>query len=174
MLHLLAKQELQDANAIRPEVYALIDQIFHEIKIQKNIDLEQNQELRTHLAMHLQPLMFRLKYHSCQDNPLVEKIKQQMPTGYDLAVISKEIIEKNYGLIMDDSETAFLATHFALAVSGMKKQEIRGRFLVICSTGKGTARLMQYKLMNDYGFKEEDITLSSLIQLVDMDLSDYT
>ena len=174
MLHLLAKQVLQDANAIRPEVYALIDQIFHEIKIQKNIDLEQNQELRTHLAMHLQPLMFRLKYHSCQDNPLVEKIKQQMPTGYDLAVISKEIIEKNYGLIMDDSETAFLATHFALAVSGMKKQEIRGRFLVICSTGKGTARLMQYKLMNDYGFKEEDITLSSLIQLVDMDLSDYT
>lgn len=174
MLHLLAKQVLQDEHAIRPEVYALIDEIFLEIRKQKNIDLTKDKELRTHLAMHLQPLMFRLKYHSCQENPLVEKIKQQMPAGYDMAVISKEIIEKQYGFIMDDSETAFLATHFALAVSAMQEQKIRGKFLVICSTGKGTARLMQYKLMNEYGFKEEDITLSSLIQMRNIKLDDYT
>lgn len=174
MLHLLAKQVLKDENAIRPEVYALIDWIFDTIKVQRNIDLSENRELRAHLAMHLQPLLFRLKYHSYQDNPLVEKIKQQMPLGYDLAVISKDIIEQKYALEMDDSETAFLATHFALAVSGMKQNVMHGKFLVICSTGKGTARLMQYKLMNDYGFQEEDITLSSLVQLVDMNLDDYT
>lgn len=174
MLHLLAKQIVKDESAIRPEVYELIDQIFEEIKRQRNIDLFENKELRAHLAMHLQPLLFRLKYHTYQDNPLVEKVKQQMPLGYDLAVISKDMIEKKYGLRMDDSETAFLATHFALAVSGMNQTAMHGKFLVICSTGKGTARLMQYKLMNEYGFKEEDITLSSLIQMREMDVSTYT
>ncbi len=173
VLHLLGKQIIKNSQSIDNEVLDTVDDIFKLIKDLKNKDFTHNFEFKLMIALHIQPMILRLKYGLKQENPLLQKIKREMIQGYELALIASQVIDKNYGLAMDEDEISYLAMHFSLAIEKEKEKKEPMKIVVVCSTGRGTSRLIQYKLMNKYDIKEENITMSSLIQLRGFDLNSY-
>lgn len=174
VLHLLGKQIVEDNQEIPQEIFTLAEEIITQINLDTGIDLRDDFDLKISLCLHLQPLLFRLKYRFNQENPLLSKVKREMTQGYELSLIAKSVIKNRYNLEMNDHEASYLAMHFSLSLAKTKQDTHSIRLLLICSTGRGTSRLLQYKLMERYGLSEESITLSSLMQLRDEKLDDYT
>ena len=68
------------------------------------------------LALHLQPMLNRLKYDLHITNPLNERIKQESPVAFEMAVCAGKVITRHYHKSVSDHELGYLALHFALAL----------------------------------------------------------
>lgn len=172
-LHLLGKQTLEEDGEILPETQELASSILDTIQKKSNIHLHYTIELFTSLCLHLQPMLFRLKYHLSQSNPLKDNTKREFPIAYDLALIASEVIEHTFQLSVPEDEVGYLALHFALALDKHETPTDK-KIVLVCSSGRGTARLLQHQLMSQYHLKEENITLSSALHLQNMDFSNYS
>lgn len=174
VLHLLGKQLINRNQEIDEKTFELTNKILEKIFKKRNIDLRNDLELKINMCLHLQPLLYRLRYHFTQSNPLLQRIKREMLVAYELALIAKEVIKEEYSLDLSEDEAAFLAMHFSLSLIKGKERKNDLKFLVVCSTGRGTARLLLYKLMEQYNIGEEDVVLTSLIQMKNMNLNSYS
>lgn len=174
VLHLLGKQIIKESREIEQAVFELVDEILERIYKDYQYDLRDDFELRISLCLHLQPLIYRLKYHFNQKNPLLDQIKRELGVGYEMALITKKVIYEKYALELDDDEAGFLAMHFSLSLSREKSETSKKlKVIVICSTGQGTAKLLVYKLIRQYKMAKEDILITSMMQLQDMNLSEF-
>ena len=170
-IHLCGKRTLSQGEVIKSEIFETIREIFDEIKNTKGIDFNQDIELMTALALHIQPLVSRMKFGLTQQNPMTYKIKREMNRGFDLALCANEILFDRYHVRVNEAEAAYLALHFSLALERLSQSVEKKKVLVVCATGKGTARLIQYRLMSTFNYREEDIILTSLMHL---DRYDYS
>lgn len=174
VLHLLGKQTITKNQEIPEKIFELTNQILERIYDEQSIDLRNDVDLRISLCLHLQPLLFRLKYNFNQKNPMLSRVKREIPQGYEMAIIAKKVIKELYHVNMNEDEAAFLAMHFYLALMKQEERSHQMKFLVICSTGRGTAQLLVFKLMEKYSIDENDIIISSLMQMKDIDLSSFS
>lgn len=174
VLHLLGKQIISKNQEIPEKIFELTNQILERINDEQSIDLRNDLDLRISLCLHLQPLLFRLKYNFNQKNPMLSRVKREIPQGYEMAMSAKKVIKELYDLDMNEDEAAFLAMHFYLSFMKREEKSHHMKFLVICSTGRGTAKLLVFKLMEKYSIDEKDIVLSSLMQMKEMDLSQFS
>lgn len=169
VMHLLGKRIFSNDETIRSDVLECINEIFDEIDRIKGIDLHQDVELMTALALHIQPLISRMEFGLIQQNPLMQKIKSEMSDGFEYALCASEVIHRLYSFKMNEDEVAYLALHFTLALERRNKNTPKKKIAVVCSTGKGTAKLIQYRLMGYFKYREEDIILTSLLHLDELD-----
>ena len=174
VLHLLGKQTINKNQEIPEKIFELTNQILERIYDEQSIDLRNDLDLRISLCLHLQPLLFRLKYNFNQKNPMLNRVKREIPQGYEMAIVAKKVIKELYNVNMNEDEAAFLAMHFYLSFMKQEEKSYQMKFLVICSTGRGTAKLLVFKLMEKYSIDENDIVLSSLMQMKDIDLSQFS
>ncbi|MDQ0363094.1 BglG family transcription antiterminator [Breznakia pachnodae] len=170
IMHLLGKRILI-GQTISEDIFACIDDILEYIKQKENIDFNNDQELKTALALHIQPLLSRLKFGLKQENPNLTDIKREMSKGYELALCASTVIQDKYGLKSNEDEIAYLALHFAVALDKRKKPVIDKQIVVVCSSGRGTAKLLQHRLIDRYHFKPENLVLLSSFMLEDYDFS---
>lgn len=173
ILHLLGKQVLNDSNAIDFKVHQLVDTVLKRILDLTGYDFTDNWELYMGLCLHIQPMLYRTKYHFVQENPLYYQIKREMIGAYNLAVITQKVILEETGLDIGDQEVSFLAVHFSGAMGKEKRSESNVKVIVVCGTGIGTSRLLKHKLITQFQLKDENITLSSLIQLPSLNWMEY-
>lgn len=174
VLHLLGKQTISKNQEIPEKIFELTNQILERINDEQSIDLRNDLDLRISLCLHLQPLLIRLKYNFNQKNPMLSRVKREIPLGYEMTMTAKKVIKELYDVDMNEDEAAFLAMHFYLSFMKRKEKSHQLKFLVICSTGRGTAKLLVFKLMEKYSIAENDIVLSSLMQMKEMDLTQFS
>ncbi|MBE9909318.1 BglG family transcription antiterminator [Enterococcus casseliflavus] len=170
-IHLLGKRII-DNHLISEDVFECIDNIVKYILEKSHIDLRGDMELRTSLAIHVQPLLSRLKFGLKQKNPIVQEIKREMPQGFELSFYAAEVIANRYQVTVDDDELAYLALHFSVALDKLEKVSNDKKIVVVCASGRGTARLLQHRLTKRYHIKTENLILLSSLQLDDYDFSD--
>ena len=178
LLHLLGKEVITENSELDENVMELTHQILERIREVKGIDLTGRFDLIVNLALHLQPMLIRLKYHIPQENPLFEQVRREMTMGYDLALVAGEVIREAYGYDMNNQECSYLAMHFSLELSNLEsenrsEQKKENRYLLVCSTGRGTARILQYQLVHEFGLDAANIDFGSSVALRDRDLSGY-
>ena len=171
LIHLLGKRTFQNINVIDEAVFRCVDEIFLRIKAEKNIDFRGDAELATSLALHIQPLLLRLQFGLRQQNPILLQIKREMINGYEIALCASQVFHELYSADVDEEEIGYLAVYFTMALERMKNNAAKKKVAVICSTGRGTAKLIQYKLVQRYKYRIEDILLISLYELETMDLA---
>lgn len=178
LLHLLGKEVITENSELDDEVMELTQKILMRIREVKGIDLTGRFDLTVNLALHLQPMLIRLKYHIPQENPLFEQVRREMTLAYDLALIAGDVIREVCGFVVNNQECSYLAMHFSLELSNLEsesrnRQQKDKRYLLVCSTGRGTARIMQYRLVHEFGLNAENIDFGSSMTLRDKDLSGY-
>lgn len=173
VLHLLGKRVLDNRQNINPLIWDCLDDIFHQIYASYHIDFSANLELRTALALHIQPMITRLQFGMKQENQMLTQIKREMSLGYEMSLIVADVLKQQYQLHLNEDEAGYLAVHFALALEKRAQKEHIKKVVLVCTSGRGTAKLIQYKLMKRYQIQEEDLLLTSMFQLDAMELSSY-
>lgn len=136
------------------------------------LDYRHNLELRMALNYHMVPMDIRLRYQLPLKNPMLEEIRRNYLFAYTVAGQAVIPLMEYYHCSMSEEETGYIALQFALAMERDKKEIQKKRILMVCSSGNGSAQLLKYKYMDEFGKYIEDIGICTVYQLEDMDFSD--
>jgi len=152
------------------------DTLLHVInEILKQLDKEfltffgKDVDLANALLLHMYPLLQRLYYNLQLENPIIEDIYTKYANVFVVSYRFGELIEKRYGFSLSRDEIGYLAIHFATHFERLKNNTLEKikRIVVICTTGGGSAHLLQLKLENV--FSKAIVITTTLKDISDFD-----
>lgn len=157
-IHLASKQTLYTPGAdsdpnlvISDEVWDVVTRMLEMVWNAFHFDFRSDLELRMNLARHIVPLSVRLRYRMNINNPLLNDIKQRFPVAYSMALEASCILAEEYGGALSDDEVGYIALAFALAIERQKSERPRKNILVVCASGQGSARLLEWRYRQEFG-----------------------
>ncbi len=157
-IHLASKQTLytpgseDDCNlVISDDVWNVVSRMLEMVWNAFHFDFRTDLELRMNLARHIVPLSVRLRYRMHINNPLLSDIKQRFPVAYSMALESSCILAEEYGNTLSEDEVGYIALAFALAIERQKSERPRKNILVVCASGQGSARLLEWRYRQEFG-----------------------
>lgn len=115
------------------------------------IDLTENLDLRIALALHVNPMVTRLKHHRQLENALTFFIKQNYALPFEIATtFADEALPVFEGKISDD-ELSYLACHFATALNAINEaNHAEKRAIIITRSKKSEALLLKQSLRSRF------------------------
>lgn len=177
-IHLAGKQTLytpgSDADAnlvISDEVWNVVTRMLEMVWSAFHFDFRNDLELRMNLARHIVPLSVRLRYRLRIDNPLLSDIKQRFPVAYSMALESSCILAEEYGNALSEDEVGYIALAFALAIERQKSDRPRKNILVVCASGQGSARLLEWRYRQEFGTWLDSIETCDVAHVASRDLT---
>lgn len=177
-IHLAGKQTLytpgSDADAnlvISDEVWNVVSRMLEMVWNAFRFDFRNDLELRMNLARHIVPLSVRLRYRMRIDNPLLSDIKQRFPVAYSMALESSCILAEEYGNALSEDEVGYIALAFALAIERQKSERPRKNILVVCASGQGSARLLEWRYRQEFGTWLDRIETCDVAHVASRDLT---
>lgn len=171
-IHLSSKQAAQ-YHELTTNYESLLDETLEMIRRKFRIDLTFDMDLRTSLSLHLEPMMKRLRYGMIIQNPLLERIKSENPTAFEMGVILSEMIHKQYGYHMEDTEIGYTALHFALAIQRYSEKGAKKNVIIICASGRGSSQILLYNIRTRFRDYIGSIYTAQLYDLPNIDQSQY-
>lgn len=181
-IHLAGKQSLSAAPddsdeglVISDEVWGVVSEMLECIWDSYHFDFRSDLELRMNLARHIVPLAVRLKYRMHIDNPLLADIKERFALAYSMALDSSVILAEHYGSRLSEDEIGYIALAFALALERQTSEAPRRNILVVCASGQGSAKLLEYRYRQEFGALVDRVVTcdASHIDSIDMTGIDY-
>lgn len=171
--HLLGKRNYGEDDVISQEVDSFVNGILDEIKEKTNIDFSGDVELKISLALHIAPLLIRLKNRMQLKNNMVEDIRLNYPLAYDVAIISASYIYSKIHISLDEDEVGYLAVHFSLALSKKENKINPKKVLVICSARRGDYLMMQHMFMQEFSEMISELDIKNAVEIPECDLTQY-
>lgn len=176
-IHLAGKQSLyagtegNEGLVISDEVWDVVSEMLECIWDTYHFDFRGDLELRMNLARHIVPLAVRLKYRMRIDNPLLADIKERFPLAYSMGLDSSVILAEYYGNRLSDDEIGYIALAFALALERQKGEAPRKNILVVCASGQGSAKLLEYRYRQEFGALVDRIVTCDVSHIDSIDMS---
>lgn len=156
----------------KEELSSLVSQMMEITFEEFNLDLRGNLDLIMLLNQHMIPLDIRLKYNIPQVNPLLEDIQKNYPFAYTIAERTAVILQEYYGREVPEDEIGYLAIIFALGLEEQKPVVEPSNILIVCSSGKGSSRLLTYKYRQEFGEYIDQIKICNLFELGQINFDD--
>ncbi|MFD4704989.1 BglG family transcription antiterminator [Gottfriedia sp. NPDC058432] len=150
----------------------MIQEILQSIFEEMNIDLQHDEELKLNMAEHLYVALNRIKYGLNVRNPIIQDIKTQYPLAFEAGLIAAKVISSKIKKEIEEGETGYLAIHLGASIERQKKNREQKRCLIVCATGKGSAQLLKYKLIEHFGGSLDIVDVASYYNLKDFVLED--
>lgn len=175
-LHLSGKKAVQySANTLfmDQQYEELIDNMLKEVKEKYNMDFLADLDLRTSLALHLQPMLNRIKYGMFIQNPLLEQIKSENSLAFEISVLAASYISQYLQQTVSENEIGYIALHFALAIERYRKQGPKKNIIIICASGMGSSQILLYKVKQKFKDSINSIYVTELYELQKVDQSSY-
>ncbi|MDW2796035.1 helix-turn-helix domain-containing protein [Clostridium boliviensis] len=158
------------ANLENLEIDSLTMQMLDSVNNQFKMDFRVNFEIRMMLNQHMVPLDIRIKYDIQSKNPLLDEIKSKYIMAYTIAAHASTVLTEHYRKKISESEIGYLALIFALAIEQNVKIQ-KTNILIVCSSGKGSSRLLAYKYKKEFGEYLNEIYVCDLTELKSFDFS---
>ncbi|OUP09529.1 PRD domain-containing protein [Collinsella sp. An2] len=146
-----AEDSSEGSGVISDGVWDVVSRMLDCVAEQFKFDFRQDLELRMNLARHLVPLSVRLKYHMRVENPILSDIRTRFPLAYSMALESGKVLEDTWGSFPSEEETGFIAMAFALALERQRTEMPKKNILVVCASGRGSARLLEARYRREFG-----------------------
>lgn len=156
---------------ISDESWNLVSEMLEAVWAIYRIDYRKDLELRMNLARHVGPLVIRLQHHMVAENPLLDDIRAHFPLAWSMAVDASHVLEDRYGAELAPAETGYLALAFALAIERSSGVAPKKNVLIVCASGAGTARLLEYRCRREFDAYIDTITTCDAINVASMDFS---
>ena len=170
----LTKDDIEKLqNNIRDELDELINSILNEIESKFQINLHNDLDLYIGLGMHLVPLISRIQFNVHLNNPIIEEVKRNYMLAFDMATTASKVIEEKFDIVLSEDEIGYLATHLNLALVRQNSEVQPKNILVVCSSGGGLAKLLEYKIKQNFGPMINDIDTCNMYELRNIDMSKY-
>lgn len=141
-LEYLLNENIKDREKILVET---VREMIESTKDYINIDSINYKKLETDLIAHLKITLKKLELGIVSENPLIEQIKVNFVDEFEKAKKMNKIFEKNIGICLPENEIGYLALHIA-ACRHISQQNKRKKVLVVCTTGKGSAKVLAARL----------------------------
>jgi len=125
------------------DLVQIVYDIIHVAENILDVKLSNDKMLVIGLALHLRPVINRLKNGMNLHNPILDQIKENYTAIYGIAWIAAGIIEKRLGIKVGEEEVGYIALHLGAAI---ERATYPKRALVVCSSGIGTAQLLSTRL----------------------------
>lgn len=173
---MLGNAERDENNfVIREEIDRLVLKMLELVNHEFSIELRNNFDIRMSLNQHMVPLDIRIRYNIPIKNPILTEIKENYIFAYTIAKRVSIILNEHYKKDVSEDEVGYIAVILALAIEQKKTNQKKSRILIVCGTGKGSARLLMYKYQQIFGQYLEKIYVCSLyeIRTFDFDKIDY-
>lgn len=150
----------------------IINCMLEKLKTNFNWDFYGDSEFIQAMIMHIGPAMNRLRYSMSIRNPLLDDIKRKYPSAFQGAAIASRCIEHYLGVEVGEHEIAYIALHIGVALERIKAIQIKTkRVIVVCNSGVGSAKLLYYRLKNEFKDEIDIVATTSYYQLNEYDLS---
>ena len=172
-LNLQGKRNYENSEMISEQTNNFVTNILAEIKVKMGLDLTYDVQLRISLALHIIPLILRIKHNMQLKNVMLDEIKQNFTLAYDVATHAASYITELYKIKLTEDEIGYLAAHFNLALQNQTLQENPKRILIICSSRRGDTLLMKHNLLKWFKEMISQIDMINLIELGNVDLKQY-
>ena len=174
-IHLLGKSANvgKEEIVISSETERIIREVNDKIKKILGYDFTHDFELFSMLAVHIEPMLVRLRYRLKMSNPLIDDIKVKYTKAYECAVIAAEYLQERKNLKVPDTEIGYLAIHYNLALERLAQSQDDRKFLMVCGSGVSTAMMLKKKIEIEFETLSKNIVISDLISIATMDLSAY-
>lgn len=173
-MHLCGKNSQQTSQLyIDQEIYNVVNEFLKVIEKSSGILLSTDLNLQASLSLHMIPLLKRIQYQMYMDNPLLLDIKKRLIVAYELAVKGCELINKHYHCQLPDDEIAYFALHINLSLEQKKNHIYKKNILLVCSSGVGSARLLEYFFKEHFRDYIDILDVCSLLELENHNMEPY-
>lgn len=177
-VHLLGVRTIVAANMddteikgmIDGEIYNLAVEILDHIEKGMQLGIRHDKELLVAFCLHLKPVINRFKYGMNLRNPMLDEIKSNYPLAFEAGILAGETIRKQLGFEIEENEIGYLAIHIGAAIERKKEQNTPKRCLIVCASGRGSAKLLYYKLQSVFGSKLDIVGTTEFYKLKQMPL----
>lgn len=172
-LHLAGRQVIdQDSSRgliISDQTWETVDEMLAAIKAAFGFDFADDLELRMNLARHIEPLSIRLTCHMRIENPLLAETRERFPLAYSMAVEASAVLARRYGEFPSDHEIGYLALPLILAMERKRSAPAKKNILVVCASGQGSAKLLEYRYRQEFGRWIDQVTTCDAAHVGDVD-----
>ncbi len=148
-------------------VCAMIQSVYDAFKVDFRNDLD----LKMSLCQHLIPLKIRIQCDMNMKNPLLKDIKERFALAYAMAAHASGVINQRYNKVLKDDEIGYIALLFALALERQKTKNTKKNILLVCSSGKGSARLLAYKFKEKFHDQINEVKTCNVNSIGTIDFS---
>lgn len=156
---------------VSDEVWAVVARMLHVVRRTYHYDFTDDLELRMNLARHVVPLAVRLKWRMGLKNPMLIDIKERFPLAFAMALDSSAVLAEEYGHSPSEDEAGYIALAFALALERLRAGQARKSVLLVCATGRGSARLLETMLRQKFGEHLDRVVTCDVLHLGEQDLT---
>lgn len=172
-IHLMGRKVYKDQKELlfHPNAIGISTKTMQAVRNKFGIDFNKDIDFLEAFALHLQPMLDRLRFGLKVQNPMLEQVKTQYYRAFEMATEAGNKVCDVLGVMPDENELAYLALHFQLALERMEKT--KKSILVVCASGRGTARILIHRVKRRFPDKIERIDSTSYFNLGDVDLSSY-
>lgn len=167
----LSKSSKADNLVISSEINNMVIDMLNLVYEALKVDLKNDFELIMMLSLHLISLKVRLEYDMSMQNPLLDEIKSTQSFAYMIANQACDILREKYDKVVSEDEVAYFALHFSLALERKRTIFSKKNVLIVCSSGRGSAKLMVYKIKSEFGSYINNIETADLYSLKDYDFT---
>lgn len=171
-IYIRGKSDVMEKDYISDELNNHLIEILENIREVFNLNFLQNFDLRLSLAMHIVPLVTRVKYGIQNKNQLLDHIKQAFPLAFDLAAFTCLKLQEKIGQKIIEDEIAYLAIYFNQFLeedSLSNKQSI----LVVTSLKRSLSILLRQRLLTWFPNKIRILTIVHKDELSEISIEDY-
>lgn len=114
-MHLIAKNTISNQEKLSNEILEISQEIIDEIYKVSKYDFRENIDFYFSLAMHLGPLINRIKYGFDMKNPVLSDIKENQ-VAFFIATIASNVISNHYNTRLSEDEIGYIALHIMTAM----------------------------------------------------------
>ncbi|MBB5326075.1 lichenan operon transcriptional antiterminator [Anoxybacillus tepidamans] len=147
----LVEQEIE--SYIDRDVYQIVTDMLEVIENKLALGVNHDKELIIAMCLHLKPAINRYRYGMNLRNPMLEAIKSSYPVAFEAGIIAGMVLKEKTGIEIDAHEIGFLALHIGAAIERKKISNRPKKCLIVCASGVGSAKLLQYKLQDKFSTK---------------------
>ena len=171
-INLLSKIDSYIPSEYNENIEQIIERSIMAIRNTLSIDLSNDLDLKSSLMIHLTPMIKRIKYGIKLKNPLLDDIKRDH-LAMECAKLCSFYIEEIYKINIDVDELGYIALHFSAALAKLRDNLNKKNILLICASGRATARVLKYRFMHEFAKYINKLDTSDYLMAISMDLSSY-
>ncbi len=130
------------------EAIKLARMLISEVEEELKVDISNDFNLISGLAIHLEPALSRLRMGMEIRNPILEDLKNEYNEVFDATRRAVNKVAEVIDCKIPDSEVGFLTMHIAASLDNINKFDYQVRVLVVCSSGIGSSKILATRLKN--------------------------
>lgn len=131
---------------LKQNIDEVVEEIIASIGYELNLYLKKD-NLQKDFYYHISFMVNRLQFGYVLKNPLAEEITKKYPLAYKMAKIAAKVVEEKYHVTVPEDEVGYITAYFgAYILEYSIVQQKPYKIALVCSTGRGTARLIASQL----------------------------